>query len=130
LNPSIDTYIGNNDEVKKNFFKLKQKLYWEVITSSKIICTTSINSHKFIPEEFWKLKSDCIKAVESLCYRVILDEATQSKEPEALIPILGAEQIVLIGDHRQLGPLMDNAFKKAERIFNSDEFVDSMFRRL
>jgi superfamily I DNA and/or RNA helicase len=31
---------------------------------------------------------------------MILDEATQAKEPEALIPMLGAEQIVLIGDHK------------------------------
>lgn len=60
---------------------------------------------------------------------MILDEATQAKEPEALIPILGAEQIVLIGDHKQLGPLLDDAFKKANR--SSDhKFVDSMFRRL
>lgn len=38
---------------------------------------------------------------------VILDEATQAIEPEALIPIVhGAKQLVLIGDHRQLGPVV------------------------
>lgn len=38
---------------------------------------------------------------------VVLDEATQAVEPEALIPIVhGARQLVLIGDHRQLGPVI------------------------
>eukprot|EP01065_Artemidia_motanka_P026286 TRINITY_DN3121_c0_g1_i1.p1 TRINITY_DN3121_c0_g1~~TRINITY_DN3121_c0_g1_i1.p1 ORF type:complete len:1053 (+),score=275.66 TRINITY_DN3121_c0_g1_i1:93-3161(+) len=38
---------------------------------------------------------------------VLLDEATQATEPEGLIPLtLGAEKVVLIGDHCQLGPVV------------------------
>lgn len=38
---------------------------------------------------------------------VVLDEATQAVEPEALIPLVhGVKQLVLIGDHRQLGPVI------------------------
>lgn len=37
------------DEFKEGFHKTKQRLYWEIINDTKIICTTSINSHKVIP---------------------------------------------------------------------------------
>ena len=36
---------------------------------------------------------------------VIIDEATQATEPESLIPVTrGCQQLVLVGDHKQLGP--------------------------
>ena len=39
--------------------------------------------------------------------QVLIDEATQAIEAEALIPIcLGAKRIVLVGDHCQLGPVV------------------------
>ena len=39
--------------------------------------------------------------------RVLIDEATQATEPECLLPILkGAKQVILVGDHRQLGPVI------------------------
>ncbi|KAJ2076989.1 ATP-dependent RNA helicase [Coemansia sp. RSA 988] len=38
---------------------------------------------------------------------VLIDESTQASEPECLIPlVLGARQVVLIGDHQQLGPVI------------------------
>jgi len=38
---------------------------------------------------------------------VLIDEATQAPEPEALIPcVLGAQQLVMVGDHCQLGPVV------------------------
>ncbi|KRX77588.1 Regulator of nonsense transcripts 1, partial [Trichinella sp. T6] len=38
---------------------------------------------------------------------VLIDESTQAKEPECLIPIVtGARQVVLVGDHCQLGPVV------------------------
>ncbi|KAJ2882168.1 ATP-dependent RNA helicase [Coemansia asiatica] len=38
---------------------------------------------------------------------VLVDESTQASEPECLIPlVMGARQIVLIGDHQQLGPVV------------------------
>ncbi len=37
---------------------------------------------------------------------VLIDEATQACEPEALIPLTkGCKMAVLIGDHSQLGPV-------------------------
>jgi regulator of nonsense transcripts 1 len=39
--------------------------------------------------------------------QVLVDESTQATEPEVLIPlVLGAKQVVFIGDHCQLGPVI------------------------
>jgi regulator of nonsense transcripts 1 len=45
---------------------------------------------------------------------VIIDEATQAIEPLTIVPIVsGAERVVLVGDHKQLGPLIiNNSAKK------------------
>ena len=46
------------------------------------------------------------------CAQVLVDESTQATEPECLIPLsLGVKQVVLVGDHCQLGPIVMN--KKA-----------------
>ena len=40
---------------------------------------------------------------------LLVDEATQATEPEILLPMLkGAKQVILIGDHMQLGPVVLN----------------------
>ncbi len=40
--------------------------------------------------------------------QVLIDEATQAIESECLLPLLhGAKQAVLVGDHRQLGPVVN-----------------------
>lgn len=40
---------------------------------------------------------------------VVLDEASQASEPEALIPLTrGAEHVVLVGDHLQLPPVVNS----------------------
>jgi len=39
--------------------------------------------------------------------QVLFDESTQATEPETLIPIImGAKQVVMVGDHCQLGPVV------------------------
>lgn len=59
------------------------------------------------------------------CLQLLVDEATQAAEPEALIPlVLGAKQAVLVGDHCQLGPVIIN--KKAARA----GLCQSLFERL
>ena len=41
--------------------------------------------------------------------QVLVDESTQATEPECLIPlVLGAKQVILVGDHCQLGPVIMN----------------------
>jgi len=66
----------------------------EVLKGAQVICCTCVGAGD--P----RLKTFHFRAV-------LLDEATQAVEAEALIPIVhGARQVVLIGDHRQLGPVI------------------------
>ncbi|KFY69416.1 hypothetical protein V498_10476 [Pseudogymnoascus sp. VKM F-4517 (FW-2822)] len=56
---------------------------------------------------------------------VLIDESTQSAEPECMIPlVLGCKQVVLVGDHQQLGPVIMN--KKAAKA----GLNQSLFERL
>ena len=56
---------------------------------------------------------------------VLLDECTQATEPTTLIPLTkGARQVVLVGDHSQLGPVVP--CKKAAKA----GLTESMFQRL
>ncbi len=41
--------------------------------------------------------------------QLLVDESTQATEPETLLPlVLGVKQVVLVGDHCQLGPVIMN----------------------
>ena len=55
--------------------------------------------------------------------QVIIDEAAMVTEPESMIPIRNAEQIILIGDHQQLPPKVYS--KHAER----NGLTTSIFQR-
>jgi regulator of nonsense transcripts 1 len=73
---------------------LQQKAMWEqlVLSYMPIIVTTCAASRNqsLLPFRFT---------------HVIIDEATQAKEVEILATIGDARQVVLIGDHKQLGPI-------------------------
>lgn len=57
--------------------------------------------------------------------QVLIDEATQATEAECLIPIvMGAKQLILVGDHCQLGPVI--MCKKAAKA----GLCQSLFERL
>src|SRR5205807_191576 len=56
---------------------------------------------------------------------MLIDESMQATEPECMVPIvLGAKQLVLVGDHCQLGPVV--MCKKAAKAGLSQ----SLFERL
>lgn len=39
--------------------------------------------------------------------QVLIDESTQASETECLVPLaMGAKQVILVGDHCQLGPVI------------------------
>lgn len=56
---------------------------------------------------------------------VLVDETTQAREPECLIPIVnGCKRLILVGDHEQLGPvILDQKARRAG-------FGVSLFERL
>ncbi|KAI5170309.1 regulator of nonsense transcripts 1 [Pancytospora epiphaga] len=84
----------------------------ELIKSADVVCCT------------------CVTAGQKLFNRytfpfVLIDEAVQSTEPLTLIPcVYGATNLVLVGDHRQLGPtILNKDVVKAG-------FKQSLFERL
>lgn len=87
-----------------------------------------------------RLQKDILKKAEVVCCTcvgaldrrlvgrfasVLIDESTQAREPEALIPIVrGAKQVILVGDHQQMGPVVID--KRA----NKAGLSQSLFERL
>ena len=102
--------LSNQDE--KKFKQLKRKLERELIEAADVVCCTCTGA------------GDPRLSRSTFRY-VLVDEATQACEPEALIPLVrGAMQVVLVGDHQQLGPVIMNT--KAAKAGLSQ----SMFERL
>ncbi|SOV77042.1 regulator of nonsense transcripts, putative [Plasmodium sp. gorilla clade G3] len=66
----------------------------EILIEADVICCTCVGAMD--------------KRLKKFRFRqVLVDEATQSTEPECLVPLVtGAKQIVLVGDHCQLGPII------------------------
>lgn len=62
---------------------------------------------------------------------VIIDEAARSSSLELLIPMTRGKKIVLVGDHKQLSPHVDNVImKRAEKKENfSDDDIDALFKQ-
>ncbi|CAM9767578.1 unnamed protein product, partial [Choristocarpus tenellus] len=81
---------------EKRFRHLRSLAEKEILQAADVICTTCVGA------------GDPRLCNLNLRFRqVLIDEATQAMEAECLIPIvLGAKQLVLVGDHCQLGPVV------------------------
>ncbi|KAJ8517197.1 hypothetical protein ONZ45_g5573 [Pleurotus djamor] len=102
--------LSSGDERKyKTLIRICEK---EILTKADVICCTCVGSGD--------------PRLNKLKFRtVLIDEATQAAEPECMIPlVLGCKQVVLVGDHQQLGPVIMN--KKAARA----GLTQSLFERL
>ena len=97
---------------QKKYHMLRNRTEREILQAADVICCTCVGAGD--P----RLKNFRFR-------QVLIDEATQAVEAEALIPIvLGAKQIVMVGDHCQLGPVvMCKAAAKAG-------LTQSLFERL
>ena len=69
--------------------------------------------------------------------RVVIDEATMVKEHEAFLTTLHAEQIVLVGDQKQLGPTYafkvegpTSLFDRLIKAGHPHSFLDTQYRML
>jgi regulator of nonsense transcripts 1 len=79
---------------EKKFNVLRARAERMILRAAQVICTTCVGAGDF------RLRSMHFG-------QVLVDESTQSTEPEALIPLVsGARQVVLVGDHHQLGPVV------------------------
>ncbi|GAV05937.1 hypothetical protein RvY_15988-2, partial [Ramazzottius varieornatus] len=83
-----------SDKDERRYRSLRVQVEQELLSSADVVCTTCVGAGD---PRIGKLK-----------FRVVLiDESTQAIEPECLIPIvMGCKQLVLVGDHCQLGPVV------------------------
>jgi regulator of nonsense transcripts 1 len=102
--------LSSQDE--KKFKSLTRAAEREILNNADVICCTCVGAGD---PRLAKMKFRT----------VLIDESTQSAEPECMIPlVLGCKQVVLVGDHRQLGPVIMN--KKAAKA----GLNQSLFERL
>ncbi|KAK2466665.1 hypothetical protein APHAL10511_000923 [Amanita phalloides] len=102
--------LSSNDERK--YKTLIRQCEREILGAADVICCTCVGAGD---PRLTKLKFRT----------VLIDEATQAAEPECMIPlVMGCKQVVLVGDHQQLGPVIMN--KKAARA----GLTQSLFERL
>lgn len=102
--------LSSQDE--KKLKTLTRAAEREILQNADVICCTCVGAGD---PRLAKLKFRT----------VLIDESTQSAEPECMIPlVLGCKQIVLVGDHQQLGPVIMN--KKAAKA----GLNQSLFERL
>ncbi|KAF8335696.1 P-loop containing nucleoside triphosphate hydrolase protein [Cantharellus anzutake] len=82
-------------------YRLEQTMLQEIISNAEVVCTTSITSAS--------------AALQVIDFPVVfIDEASMSTEPASLIPIMrGSHHISLIGDHKQLPPIIRSEDAKA-----------------
>lgn len=102
--------LSQTDEKRLKALRLAAEK--ELLQSADVICTTCVGCGDMRLSQF-------------RFRQVLIDEATQATEPECLIPIvMGARQLILVGDHCQLGPVI--MCKKAAKAGLSQ----SLFERL
>ncbi|EZG43855.1 putative regulator of nonsense transcripts protein 1 [Gregarina niphandrodes] len=81
-------------EDEKKLDHIKRQIESDILRSAEVICATCVAAGDHRLKEFQ-------------ISHVLLDEATQATEPECLIPIAkNVSQVVLVGDHCQLGPVI------------------------
>lgn len=82
------------DEDSKSLFKLVKNRERKILNKCDVVCCTCVGAGD--------------RRLSELAFRtVLIDESTQASEPEVLIPIVqGAKQVILVGDHQQLGPVI------------------------
>lgn len=90
--------LGELNHADGKIFEKEYKKYKnKVLKSADIICCTCVGAGDFSLSSFD-------------FHAVLIDESTQASEPESLIPITtGVKQVILVGDHQQLGPVILNS---------------------
>ena len=79
---------------EKKYKNAQKKLERDILENADVICTTAVGAGD-------------PRLADFRFRMVLIDESTQATEPECLIPIvMGAKHVVMVGDHRQLGPVV------------------------
>jgi regulator of nonsense transcripts 1 len=120
------------NEDQRRFLREQRKTELEILNLADVICCTCATAgdkrllDRSKRKSSSKRRGGAAKAGPRRRFQqVLIDEATQATEPEALIPVVtGAKQLILVGDHCQLPPVV--ICKKAKKAGLSH----SLFERL
>ncbi|KAK9694069.1 AAA domain [Popillia japonica] len=86
---------------EKRYRMLKKSAEKELLEAADVICCTCVGAGD---PRLTRLKF----------HSILIDESMQATEPECMVPVvLGVKQLILVGDHCQLGPVV--MCKKAAR---------------
>ncbi|KZT23060.1 P-loop containing nucleoside triphosphate hydrolase protein [Neolentinus lepideus HHB14362 ss-1] len=94
----MEFYVTQMDRQLKilngKIYALRQVMLQDIVYSADVVCTTCVTSA-------------CV-ALNVIDFPIVfLDEASMSTEPASLIPLMkGSQQVCLIGDHKQLPPII------------------------
>ncbi|KAG7447300.1 P-loop containing nucleoside triphosphate hydrolase protein [Guyanagaster necrorhizus] len=108
--------IAKNEEriqtLKGKLYALTQQMTKDVLGNADVICTTCLTAAS--------------RVLEATDFPVVfLDEASMSTEPASLVPLMkGSRHVALIGDHKQLPPVI------VSRLGKSMKLDMSLFERL
>ncbi len=109
------TLEGDHEAGKRTAWASKEyDLSVKIIREYDVVCTTCVSSFdpRLVPFRF---------------PIVLVDEATQAIEPEGILPLLKrAEQVILVGDHMQLGPVVMST--EAARAGLKQSFFERMIK--
>jgi len=61
---------------------------------------------------------------------IIVDEAGRATLPELMIPLRRAKRFILVGDHKQLPPIVDNEILKQMKEYNKQDLETTLFEEL
>ncbi|KAI0314198.1 P-loop containing nucleoside triphosphate hydrolase protein [Amylostereum chailletii] len=83
-------------------WRMKQEMLGDVLRTADVVCATSVTSAN--------------AALRMIDFPVVfLDEASMSTEPASLIPLMkGSRHVALIGDHKQLPPVITSQKAREE----------------
>lgn len=111
-NAMRDSRTQEINKLNGRMFALRNRVRFEVLSNADVVCTTCLSA-----------TSRILDAIDFPM--VFLDEASMATEPLTLVPLTkGSAQVAIIGDHKQLPPVIVSEEAQAGGL------ATSMFERL
>ncbi|RTZ59860.1 MAG: IGHMBP2 family helicase [Gammaproteobacteria bacterium] len=111
---SMAKWIELQNEIRKLLEekkKIENQIVDKIIASSEVVlATNSTAGGEFLQNKTFEV--------------LVLDEASQSTEPSALIPLIKAKKVIMAGDHKQLPPTVLHPDAKDLSYTMFERFID------